>query len=255
MSTHHAVGTQFVLAGLLPLGNNRKADRKPFYKTQISEPATPLSARLYRIVVADEFPVMRRGLRTLLSTRADTTIVAEAVNGPDILGLAKKECPDLIIMGLTMPGTSEYQTIRSVSDTCPKTKLLIFSARCTEESLRMALAAGADGYVLKSDPEANLMLAIDKMKRNEPYFAPEALKHITKAFVSASAAENIGLTEREVAIVREIARGASNKEVAFNLHLSIRTVETHRYRIMQKLKITSYSELIRFAIRRGLVEP
>ena len=211
----------------------------------------------YRVLIADELPVVRRGLCGFLNSRPELETCGEASNGPELWELLRETKPDLIIMGLTMHQTDGVEEgIRSVGNACPGIRILVFTMNTTEDFIRRALNAGAHGYVLKSDPETDLLSAIDHLMHNRGFYTSEVLKSMTRSFV---ASKSLGmphheLTEREIEVVALLANGNSNKEAAAKMNLSIRTVEAHRNHVMNKLKFSSFSDLVRFAIRHGIVQ-
>ena len=212
----------------------------------------------YRVLIADELPVVRRGLCGFLHSRPELETCGEASNGPELWELLRETKPDLIIMGLTMHQTDGVEEgIRSVGNACPGIRILVFTMNTTEDFIRRALDAGAHGYVLKSDPESEMLSAIEHLMHKRVFYTSEVLKSMTRSFV---ASKSLGiphheLTEREIEVVALLANGNSNKEAAAKMNLSIRTVEAHRNHVMNKLKFSSFSDLVRFAIRHGIVQP
>jgi DNA-binding NarL/FixJ family response regulator len=211
----------------------------------------------YRILIADELPVVRRGLCGFLHSRPELEICGEASNGPELLELLREKKPDLIIMGLTMHQTDEPGGIRSVGNACPGIRILVFTTNTTEGFMRRALDAGAHGYVLKSDSESELLSAIEHLMHERVFYTSEVLRSVTRSFVASKSPgmPHHGLTEREIEVVALLTNGDSNKEAAAKMNLSTRTVEAHRKHVMNKLKFSSFSELVRFAIRHGMVQP
>jgi DNA-binding NarL/FixJ family response regulator len=211
----------------------------------------------YRVLIADELPVVRRGICGFLHSRPELEICGEASNGPEVLELLRETEPDLIIMGLTMPPTDGLEGIRSVGNACPGIRILVFTLNTTEDFIRGALDAGAHGYVLKSDPQSNLLSAIEHLMYKRVFYTSEVLKSMTRSFVASKSPgmPHHGLTEREIEVVALLANGNSNKEAAAKIDLSTRTVEAHRNNVMKKLKFSRFSDLVRFAIRHGIVQP
>jgi DNA-binding NarL/FixJ family response regulator len=224
----------------------------------LSERALIDGTNPYRILLADESPIFRRGLHQLLSLQADLIVCGETAEREGLLKLVAEEKPNLVIMDLTMPLLDEFRVIRVIHQTTPPTQILVYTSHSTEGFIRGTVSAGADAYVLKSDSDSDLLFAIGQLRRNKPFFTAEVLRSMTKAFIESSnenALSENGLTEREIAIVRLLAQGNGNKEVAFKLNVSTRTVESHRNNIMRKKKFNSLSDLVRFAVRSKLVEP
>ncbi len=161
-------------------------------------------------------------------------------------------------MGLTMPKTDKLEEgIRSVGKACPGVRILVFTVDTTEYFIRKALEAGAHGYVLKSDPESDLLSAVEHLMHNRVFYTSEVLKPMTRSFLASKSPgmPHHGLTEREVEVVALLANGNSNKQASVKLNVSMRTVEAHRKKAMSKLKFSSFSELVRFAIRQGMILP
>jgi two-component system response regulator NreC len=215
----------------------------------------------YRVLIADELPVVRRGLCSFLHSRLELEICGEASNRPELLELLRKTKPDLIIMGLTMHQTNGLEGIRSVGNAYPGIRILVFTANITEDFIRRALDAGAHGCVLKSDSESDLLSAIEHLTHKRVFYTSralnDALKSMTRSFI---ASKSLGmpqneLTGREIEVVALLTNGNSNKEAAAKLNLSTRTVEAHRNHVMKKLRLSNFSELVRFAIRHGIVQP
>ncbi len=195
---------------------------------------------------------MRRGLRVLLGSDPDLEVCGEVSNDREVLPLASMKKPDLIIMGLTR--IEGLKTIASIRDACPGARII---AMHTEEgSIQGVLDSGAHGYILRSDDESELLAAIQHLRLHSEF--PSGKIHEVKTRSTARYQKTHDkseheLTKRESEIVRLLALGNSNKEVAVKLNLSTRTVEGHRNHIMHKMRFSNFSELVRFAIRKRLV--
>jgi DNA-binding NarL/FixJ family response regulator len=219
----------------------------------------------YRILVADDHAVVRRGLRALLESQSGLEVCCEASTGTEALQMAKEEQPDLMVLDLTMPEMNGLDVTRAVREEIPGTAVLVLTVHFSEELAREVLRAGALGYVLKSDADAELLAAIDHVRHNQPFFTSKLAASMAQTFVhgSATAGSNNSnervvagspLTTREVEVIQLLAEGKSNREVAADLGVSTRTVESHRNHIMHKMNFASFSELVRFAVRNNLVE-
>jgi DNA-binding NarL/FixJ family response regulator len=221
----------------------------------------------YRILVADDHPVVRRGLRVLLESEPGLEVCCEASTGVETLDYVKKEKPDLVILDLTMPEMNGLEVARAIRQESPKTDILVLSMHFSDEIAREVLRSGALGYVLKSDADAELLAAVARVRSGQPYFTSKLAATMAQNFMEApgtapaeteggpEGSANSPLTQRELEVVRLLARGNSNKQVAAALKVSTRTVESHRNHIMRKMRFTSFSELIRFAVRNNLVDP
>jgi len=214
-----------------------------------------------RILLADDHEVVRRGLSSLLSTRPDWQVCGEARNGREAVALAVKLKPNLAILDLSMPDLNGLEATRQIRKEVPETEILVFSMYENERFVRDLLAAGARGYVLKSDVSSQLLNAVDAVSRHKPFFTSEVAERVLEGFLRLGelsdedgSAAGI-LTPREREIVQLLAEARSNKEVAAALGISVKTVETHRASIMRKLGITSIVDLVHYAIRNGLVSP
>ncbi|MGC2506554.1 MAG: response regulator transcription factor [Candidatus Acidiferrales bacterium] len=233
--------------------------RNPFDSPDTEKP----TSRPYRVLIVDDHPVVRRGLRALFDDRIDIEVCGELTTGVQAVEFVKKNKPDLVIMDLTLPEMNGLDAARAIKQDSPSTQILILSMHFSEELAREVLRAGALGYVLKSDADTELMAAVDHARRRLPFFTSTLARTMTQNFVegpappSADAGPVPGapLTEREVQVVQLLAEGKSNKEVAAALDVSTRTVESHRNHIMRKMNFASFSELVRFAIRANLVNP
>ena len=216
----------------------------------------------YRILVVDDHDVVRRGVRALLESQSGVEACAEAANGLEALEHIKKNKTDLVVLDLTMPEMNGLDAARAIRQTSPETEVLILSMHFSEEIAREVLRVGARGYVLKSDANSELIAAVQRLRQGKPFFTTRLAASMADIFVHGPSDSNangllpgVPLTTREVEIVQLLAEGKSNKEAAAALGVSTRTVESHRNHIMRKMGFTSFSELIRFAVRNNLVEP
>jgi DNA-binding NarL/FixJ family response regulator len=215
-------------------------------------------SRPLRILVADDHELVRRGLCQTLRARPDWTVCGEAANGREAVALAEQCVPDIVIMDLTMPGLNGLEAARQIRRTLPETEILILTMHESEQLMHAVVRSGARGFVLKSDAGHVLLDAVDALGRHATYFTARLAEGLAGAFAE-SAAQGIGapdaLTPREREIVQLIAEGASTKDVAAALGISVKTVETHRTNLMRKLDIHSVSEIVRYAIRNRMVAP
>jgi DNA-binding NarL/FixJ family response regulator len=216
----------------------------------------------YRILVADDHAVVRRGLRSLLETQPGIEVCCEASTGPETLELVRTAKPDMVVLDLTMPDMNGLDVTRTVREESPSTAVLVLTMHFSEELAREVLRAGALAYVLKSDADSELLTAIDHVRHNQPFFTSALAASMAHTFVHGPADAASGdkplpgspLTNREVEVIQLLAEGKSNKEAAVELGVSTRTVESHRTHIMHKMNFRSFSELVRFAVRNNLVD-
>jgi DNA-binding NarL/FixJ family response regulator len=215
---------------------------------------------MIRILLADDHEVVRRGLIALLATRPDWQVCGEAQNGREAVALAVKLKPNLAILDLSMPELNGVEATRQIRKEVPETEVLVFSMYESEEFVRDLLAAGARGYVLKSDVAAQLLTAVETVARHKPFFTSEVAERVLEGFLRlgelSPGDSGAGiLTPREREIVQLLAEARSNKEISTILAISVKTVETHRASIMRKLGISSIVDLVHYAIRNNLVSP
>jgi DNA-binding NarL/FixJ family response regulator len=207
-----------------------------------------------RVLIADDHGIVRSGIRLLLERQADIEVVAEAADGAEARELAVRERPDLAILDVKMPKLTGLQATREIKRQAPEVSVLILSMHDDERYLFEALKAGASGYVLKAQADTDLLAAIRAVERGEPFLTPEAQRTLIKD-VLARGSSGEELTPREEEIVKLVAEAHTTKQIAELLHLSEKTVENHRANAMRKLGMRDRVELVRYAIRRGLIEP
>jgi len=208
-----------------------------------------------RILIADDHGIVRSGLRTLLESHEGLEVIAEADNGADARDLAISEQPDLAILDVKMPGLTGLQATREIREKAPDVAVLILSMHDEDRYLFEALKAGASGYVLKRAADSDLLNAIEAVQRGEPFLTPEAQQALIKDVLGQGEGHKEELTPREEEVVKLVAEAHTNKEIAELLGLSEKTVENHRSNAMRKLGMRDRVELVRYAIRRGLIEP
>jgi DNA-binding NarL/FixJ family response regulator len=206
-----------------------------------------------RILIADDHGIVRSGLRLLLDRQSDLEVVAEAQDGVEALEKALAERPDLAILDVTMPRMTGLQATYEIRRQAPEVQVLILSMHEDERYLFEALRAGASGYVLKRAADKDLLEAVQAAARGEPFLTASAQQSLIRDFLERG--EQPELTPREQEIVKLIAEAHTNRAIAEILHLSEKTVESHRANVLQKLGMRDRVELVRYAIRNGLVEP
>jgi len=212
-----------------------------------------------RLLVADDHPVVRAGLRMLLATQPDMEVVGEAVDGDTAVERALEFKPDVVVMDLTMAGMDGLAATREIVNRLPHTRVVVLTMHDNEEYLRQALEAGATGYVLKEAVDTEIAVAIRVVQRGEVFLYPSFTRVLLGDLLQTDETDDTSqqysyelLSEREKDVLRLVALGDTNREIAERLFLSVRTVETYRARLMEKLNLKSRGELVRYALRKGL---
>jgi two-component system, NarL family, response regulator NreC len=211
-----------------------------------------------RILLADDHAVLRAGIRTLLDLEADMEVIGEAEDGLQAIAQANKLQPDLVVIDLSMPLMNGTDAIRQIKMRNPDIKVIVMTVHKSDEYVRTALDAGANGYLLKDDSHHDLLTAIRSVALGGTYLSPKVCGKVVRGYLVNEALGGVGLssdmlTEREREVVKLVAEGYKNREIAEHLSLSIKTVEKHRANIMRKLDLHSASELTAYAIENGLV--
>ncbi|MBZ5497307.1 MAG: response regulator transcription factor [Acidobacteriia bacterium] len=211
-----------------------------------------------RILVADDHEVVRRGVCTLLESQPGWEVVGEAITGRDAVKKAEKLRPDVVVLDISMPELNGLEATRQIVKAAPQSEVLILTIHDSEHVARQVLAAGARGYVLKSDAGRNLLTAVDTLRQHKPFFTSAVSEMVLRDFLKSSKSQEEStsdrLTHREREIVQLLAEGKSNKEVASILGISVKTAETHRRNVLSKLNLHSISDLIHYAIRNKIIE-
>ncbi len=209
-----------------------------------------------RIVLADDHRIVREGLRMLLDNRNDIHVVGEASDGEEVLQVVGQEHPDVVVMDLTMPKLSGIDATRRITESGSRAKILVLSMHESPGYVEEVLRAGASGYLLKDSASEELVQAIDAIRRGDSYLSPAITQQVVDALAHPAdrptSAVSV-LSERERQVLTLIAEGLSSKEIARDFGVSLKTVESHRANLMDKLEIHKVSGLVRFAIRVGLV--
>jgi len=207
-----------------------------------------------RIVLADDHVLVRQGLKSLLE-REGFQVVAEASDGQEALAHIESLHPDIAIMDISMPTLNGLNAAREVSRSSPKTKTILLTQHDEGQYIHEALEAGVKGYVLKNQVASDLLSAIRQVSRCEVYLSPGVSSAVMEAYRSRSEKPKNPLTMRERRVLQLIAEGKSTKDVASLLGISVKTAESHRTRLMQKLDIHETASLVRYAVRHGIVQP
>ena len=214
-----------------------------------------------RILLADDHNLVRAGMRALLNELPDMEVVAETGNGQEALRLIGETKPDLALVDISMPGLNGLEVAERAGKEYPRTRIVILSMHVDDEFVRRALVSGAAGYVLKNADRAELEMALRAVARGDTWLSPGVSRRVAEAYArgGAAAATVDGpfevLTPRQREVLQLIAEGLSNKEIATRLDLGVKTVESHRMELMERLGIHGVAGLVRYAIRVGLVHP
>jgi DNA-binding NarL/FixJ family response regulator len=204
-----------------------------------------------RILVADDHELVRRGIRGLLCSRRGWTVIAEAVNGREAVEKANRLKPDVVILDVSMPDLDGLQATRRIRETVPTTEVVVLTMHESDQMVRRVLDAGALGFVLKSDLAKHLVKAVKDVSAGKQFLTPR-VSDILGNQGEATRYSQARPTLRETEVIRLLAQGKANKEIALQLGITVRTVETHRARIMHKLGLHSLAELIHYALRQRI---
>ncbi len=212
-----------------------------------------------RLVLVDDHAVVRSGLHMILDPVEDIQIIGEAETGMEGVELANQEKPDVILMDIHLPDLSGIEAAKLIKEQCPSTAIVALTIHEDEEYFFKMLEAGASGYVPKRAAPEELLTAIRAAAEHEVYIYPSLAKLLVKDFLSQpqsrSGRGTDGLTDREMELLAHLADGATNNEIADTLHISPKTVARHRENIMRKLKLRNRTELVKYAIRKGIIKP
>ena len=211
--------------------------------------------QIIKVLVADDHPVVRKGVQTCLAKQGKIRIVGEAVDGDEALLKARELSPDVVLMDISMPGLNGLAVTEMLRKEAPDMKVLILSVHSNKEYIFRVIQAGAHGYVSKEAPPDELIRAIQTVYEGEPHFSEDIARAALSEFVSSGGKKEpfAQLTAREREVLVLISEGYSNKEIADRLGIGVRTIETHRERIMRRLNIHSVAGLTKYAIANGLV--
>ena len=210
--------------------------------------------RKIRVLLADDHAVVRKGFRMILAAQPDMEIVGEAGNGREAVELAQSIRPDVVVMDVAMPGLNGIEATRRLADLCPQTRVLALSMHKDSVYVREILRAGARGYLLKDSLDSDLLAAVRAVSRGDGYLSPAVSEAVLSDYRRQVTDPLDLLTSREREVLQMIAEGKTNKEIAALLNLSVYTVDAHRGRIMEKLNLHTTGELVRFAMRKGIID-
>jgi len=207
-----------------------------------------------RILLADDHAMVRQGFRMILAAQADMEIVGEAGNGREAVTLAAELTPDVVVMDVAMPELNGIEATRRITDASPRTRVLALSMYKDSVYVREILRAGARGFLLKDAIDRDLLAAVRSVAAGEGYLSPAVSEAVLSDYRRSVTDPIDLLSSREREVLQMIAEGKTNKDIATTLKLSVYTVDAHRGRIMEKLNMHSVGELVRFAVRKGLID-
>jgi two-component system response regulator NreC len=211
-----------------------------------------------RVLLAEDHTIVRKGLRSLLDAEATMTVVGEAENGRQAIDQVEHLLPDVVVMDIAMPGLNGLEATRQIKKRFPDVQVLVLTVHTGEEYILQILRAGASGYLVKQAAPTDLVQAIQAAHRGDVFLSPSISRKVIEEYVQqASAAPEVDsyetLTDREREVLQLIAEGSSTRQIAEQLHISVKTVETHRAHLMDKLELHSTAELTQYAIRKGVI--
>jgi DNA-binding NarL/FixJ family response regulator len=213
-----------------------------------------------RIMIADDHDLLRRGLKFLLESHPGWKVCAEACSGREAVAMAEELKPDIAIVDISMPELNGIEAARKIKKISPHTEMLILSMHHTDQLVREIIESGAKGYIIKSDSDRSLVIAVEALAMRKPFFTScageimlESIRNKGRVSDTPQSVRN-RLTPREREIVQLLSEGKGSMEVAVILGISVKTSETHRANIMRKLEIHSVSQLVRYAVRNQIVE-
>jgi DNA-binding NarL/FixJ family response regulator len=210
---------------------------------------------MLRVLIADDHEIVRRGVRDVVEAHVGWEVVGEACSGSEVLQMALDHHPNVVVLDVSMPGLNGVAVTRQIRQASPSTEVLLFTMRDDDETISGGLAAGARGYLLKTDREDQLSAAISALGAHRPYFSPAVSELLLDAAVHERKKSRLeSFTVRELEVAQLIAEGEGNKQIARRLGISIKTVESHRAAAMRKAGVRTAAELVRFAIKHNLIQ-
>ena len=207
-----------------------------------------------RVLLADDHALVRAGMRALLAELPGIEVVAESGDGREALRLVRERKPDIALLDISMPELNGLEVVGRIAHDHPNTRAIILSMHGDDESVRRALVAGAAGYLLKNSDRRELELALRAVARGDTWLSPSLTKRVVATYMRGASPDAV-LTPRQREVLQLVAEGHSNKEIASRLNVALKTVETHRTELMDRLGIHGVASLVRYAIQVGLVRP
>jgi DNA-binding NarL/FixJ family response regulator len=206
-----------------------------------------------RVLIADDHPIVRQGTKAILECEG-FEVAGEATNGQEAIDLALTLAPDVVVLDLSMPVLSGLAAVPGILRVCPRTRVILLTMHSLEHHVVTAIQAGVRGYVLKTQAAKELVHAIREVVRGEVYLSPGVSRIFVEGYLSQIAPSSDGLAPRERQVLQLVAEGKTSKEIAALLNLTVKTAESYRARIMEKLDIHDTPGLVRYAIRHGVIE-
>jgi DNA-binding NarL/FixJ family response regulator len=211
-----------------------------------------------KVLIADDHDLMRRGIKAIIETKKGWEVCGEVRTGAQAVAKAKELKPDIAILDITMPELNGLEAAKRIQKVSEKTEILMLSVHYSDQLIREVIEAGIRGYIVKSDSDRDLSIALDNLANHKPFFAPRVTEVILNSSSGGISPRTEGprsrVTSREREIIQLLSEGKSSKEVAVLLNISVKTAETHRANIMRKLQIHSVSDLVRYAVRNQIIE-
>lgn len=213
---------------------------------------------VFRILIADDHEVARKGIRSLLEAHPEWEVCGEAQDGREAVECARRMKPDLVLLDIGMPSLNGLDAARQILATSPDARILILTMHDSEQVIREVLAVGARGFLLKSDAGRDLVAAVDALQHNRTFLTTRVAQMVLEGYLHPNNGSDLLsrhiLTPREREVIQLLAEGKTTKEVAVTLNLSVKTAETHRTNLMRKLDLHSVADLTRYAVRNSIVQ-
>jgi DNA-binding NarL/FixJ family response regulator len=208
----------------------------------------------FDVLIADDHALVRAGIRALLERIDRVKVVGEAGNGLQVLELIRELEPDVVLLDLTMPGLSGFEVLKETSERFPEVHVIVLSVHDSAEYAIHALRSGASGYLPKSAASAELEVGINRVMRGEKYVSPRIIPEAPLDFSGGTSEQTLNLSPRQLEVLTLISQGSSTRDIARALHISIKTVETHRTQLMRRLNVHEVAGLVRYALKKGLIK-